>query len=223
MTESMIFYRSFYEALKLLPTDEDKVEALISILELGLNGTDVTPDSPAPAVVYVMAKPQILANHERRGNGSKGGRPKKLKTIGFENENHRLLNEKPNVNVNVNVNDNDNDNENENDIEIGKDTSVPTKRPSKHKHGEYKHVLLTDEEKEKLYTEYGQCLTDNSITFLDEYIEMKGYKAKSHYLAIRKWVVDAVKERERKKNNNGNQGSSRLDWIDDVEAPEGWC
>ena len=27
---------------------------------------------------------------------------------------------------------------------------------------------------------------------------MKGYKAKSHYLCIRKWVVDAVKERERK-------------------------
>ena len=101
--------------------------------------------------------------------------------------------------------------------------NVGSKRPSKHKYGEYKHVLLTDEEKEKLYTEYGQHLTDSCITFLDEYIEMKGYKAKSHYLAIRKWVVDAVKERDRKKNNNGNQGNSRLGWIDDVEAPEGWC
>ena len=117
-------------------------------------------------------------------------------------------------------------------LELGKDSiekdipatdiNVGSKRPSKRKHGEYKHVLLTAEEKEKLYTEYGQWLTDNSITFLDEYIEMKGYKAKSHYLAIRKWVVDAVKERDRKKNNNGNQGSSRYDWIDNIEMPEGW-
>lgn len=41
-------------------------------------------------------------------------------------------------------------------------------------------------------------MTQKAITFLDEHIEMKGYKAKSHYLAIRKWVVDAVKEKERK-------------------------
>lgn len=68
-------------------------------------------------------------------------------------------------------------------------------KPTKHKYGEYKHVRLTDEELKKLRNEYGQDMTDKTITYLDEYIEMKGYKANSHYLAIRKWVVDAVKER----------------------------
>ena len=29
---------------------------------------------------------------------------------------------------------------------------------------------------------------------------MKGYKAKSHYLAIRKWVFNALKREEKEKN-----------------------
>lgn len=81
-------------------------------------------------------------------------------------------------------------------------------RPTKHKHGEYKNVRLTDEELTKLEEEYGLDLAHSAITFLDEYIEMKGYKAKSHYLAIRKWVINAVQERDFKNrvcgSNRGN-------------------
>ena len=86
---------------------------------------------------------------------------------------------------------------------------VKKSKPVKHKHGEYKHVLLTDEEVDKLKKEYGEAMTGKAIVHLDEYIEMKGYKAKSHYLAIRKWVVDAVKEKERK------QGRKEMvpDWM----------
>lgn len=65
-------------------------------------------------------------------------------------------------------------------------------------YGEYGHVRLTDQEKEKLLNAYGQQMTDDAIRFLDEYIEMKGYKAKSHYLCIKKWVVDAVKRSRNK-------------------------
>ena len=50
------------------------------------------------------------------------------------------------------------------------------------------------------------------IKFLDEYIEMKGYKAKSHYLCIKKWVVDAVKERNVKKRND--KDFDRPAWLD---------
>lgn len=63
---------------------------------------------------------------------------------------------------------------------------------SKHKFGEYKHVLLTNKELETLKENFPNY--EELIKYLDEYIEMKGYKAKSHYLAIRKWVVNAVKE-----------------------------
>lgn len=63
----------------------------------------------------------------------------------------------------------------------------------KHIYGEYGHVRLTDTERNKLMDEYGEAETSEAIKYLDEYIEMKGYKAKSHYLCIRKWVFDAVK------------------------------
>jgi hypothetical protein len=88
------------------------------------------------------------------------------------------------------------------DIDIDKDIKdipAPQKEP-KHKYGEYSHVLLTDTELSKLKEKHGTTLTDECIKFLDEYIEMKGYKAKSHYLCIGKWVLDAVKEREKKPN-----------------------
>ena len=62
----------------------------------------------------------------------------------------------------------------------------------KHKYGEDKNVLLKDDEIEKLKSEYTNW--NDLITYLDEYIEMKGYKAKSHYLCIKKWVVDAIKK-----------------------------
>ena len=72
----------------------------------------------------------------------------------------------------------------------------------KHKYGEYKHILLTDAEYQKLNDKYGVEETQEAITYLDEYIEMKGAKYKSHYLAIIKWVFDAVKE---KKGKNGGK------------------
>lgn len=84
-------------------------------------------------------------------------------------------------------------------------------KESKHTHGEYKHVLLKDSEVDKLVAEIGKDMTDKCIAFLDEYIEMKGYKAKSHYLCIRKWVVNAVRERQPKQDY-----MQRSDSMDDI-------
>ena len=69
-------------------------------------------------------------------------------------------------------------------------------------YGEYKHVLLTDKERDKLMNEYGEAETSKAIKFLDEYIEEKGYKAKSHYLSIRRWVFDAIKKDKPKQETN---------------------
>ena len=67
-------------------------------------------------------------------------------------------------------------------------------KEEKHKYGEYKHILLTDNELERLYKDYGEDKTKQAIRYLDEAIEMKGYKYKSHNLALRKWVFDAIRE-----------------------------
>ena len=85
-------------------------------------------------------------------------------------------------------------------------------KDQKHIYGEFKHVKLTDTEYQKLITEYGEIMTQKCITFLDEYIERKGYKAKSHYLCIRSgWVLDAVKERERKSSGSSNRVAEQLE------------
>jgi len=70
------------------------------------------------------------------------------------------------------------------------DSSAKASKETKHRYGEYHNVLLKDKELQKLQELYPNW--EELITYLDEYIEMKGYKAKSHYLCIRKWVVDAV-------------------------------
>lgn len=73
-----------------------------------------------------------------------------------------------------------------------------SEKPEKHKRGKYNHVLLTDEEAEKLTEDFGKEMAEKAIAYLDAYIEEKGYKAQSHNLSIRRWVLDAVKKQDAK-------------------------
>lgn len=86
------------------------------------------------------------------------------------------------------------------DSDTGKEDTPAPKEP-KHKYGEYQHVLLTDTDRERLVNDYGEDLTHDAIKYLDEYLETSGKKYKNHYLVMRKWVFDAVKERSVKTNN----------------------
>lgn len=67
--------------------------------------------------------------------------------------------------------------------------------------GNFLHVYLTEQEHTRLVSEFGED-TQEIIQFLDDWIEMKGnYKAKSHYLAIKKWVITAFKEQKLKEKS----------------------
>ena len=89
-------------------------------------------------------------------------------------------------------------------------SSTASAKANKHKYGEYKNVLLKDEELQKLQKEYQNW--QELIKYLDEYIEMKGYKAKSHYLCIKKWVVDAVKKEDLKNPKKEKDTSKVVDF-----------
>lgn len=69
---------------------------------------------------------------------------------------------------------------------------------SKHKYGEFQHVLLTDKEHTHLLDLYGNSL-DEHIKILDEYIETSGKKYKNHSLVIQKWVHDEWVKRNKNK------------------------
>jgi anti-sigma28 factor (negative regulator of flagellin synthesis) len=112
MRESIVFYRSFYEAIKELSAEEFR-NAVMAIMEYGLNDSEIDTSGVAKAIL-IMAKPQIDKNNKRYENGLRGGTKPK------QNQNETKL--EPNSNQsgtkaepkrtkpepNDNVNDNDN-------------------------------------------------------------------------------------------------------------------
>lgn len=68
-----------------------------------------------------------------------------------------------------------------------------------HTHGSQNNVRLTDEELNRLRQDFPD-LIDDAIEFLSLWITDKGdkSKAKTHNATIRRWVIDAVKEKRAK-------------------------
>lgn len=215
MKNSFLIYYEYEEQLSIL-SDEELGQLIRAIFKYEKNN-EMPNFKGVLQIAFLFIKGNLDRDREKYDkrcetsavNGKLGGRPPK---------------EKPNLKPNNNLKkpkkadndiDNDIDNVNDNDNVIDyiatsetKVSTVDTAKASKHKYGEYKHVLLKDEELQKLQKDFVNW--EELIKYLDEYIEMKGYKAKSHYLAIRKWVVDAVK-----KNKRTNNAKEIEDWLNE--------
>jgi hypothetical protein len=76
------------------------------------------------------------------------------------------------------------------------------KKPKRHKYGEYKHVMLTDDEYSRLISDYGEDVTKQYIKKVDEYCEQSGKTYKNYNLAIRNTFMsrDNVKPKEQKRD-----------------------
>ena len=69
----------------------------------------------------------------------------------------------------------------------------------RHKHGQYNHILLTDDQYQKLVNDLGEDKLLTYIRKVDEYVQMTGKKYKDYNLVIRKWVnndIGKVREEE---------------------------
>jgi hypothetical protein len=118
MKESMVIYRSFYEALKDLP-ETKRLQVWDAICELGLNGIEIQL-SGLSKTIFTLIKPQIDANNRRAAAGKAnghlgaeygklGGRPLKEKPTTNPLDNPQETPSKPsNDNDNVNANGNEN-------------------------------------------------------------------------------------------------------------------
>lgn len=112
MTDSFVFYRSYYEAISDL-NNADKLAMFEAIAELSLN--DKEPQLHGiMATMFKLIRPQIDSNKKKRKDGMGGGRPPKKtngsndkKPVVIENGNQWLSDEKPNGDVNGDVNDNE--------------------------------------------------------------------------------------------------------------------
>jgi predicted phage replisome organizer len=90
--------------------------------------------------------------------------------------------------------------------EIELDTEIKKKKEVRHNHGEYKNVLLTDSQLEKIKLDFPHNW-DSLIKELDEGIELKGYKYKNHNLALRKWAKN-VKPAKGARNTSGQHAEA---------------
>ena len=73
-----------------------------------------------------------------------------------------------------------------------------TIKEPRHKYGEFKNVLLSDKDLEKLKTEYGEELVEKYIKKMDEWIELNGRRYKNYYLALRQWMNKEVSKKQEK-------------------------
>lgn len=96
MRDGIVFYRSFYDAIKELP-DAELAKCFKAIMEYGLDGKE-PETSGIEKTIYYLVKPQIDANNKRYQNGTKGGRPK---TEPEPSDNQTVTKEKPNDNQTV--------------------------------------------------------------------------------------------------------------------------
>ena len=76
------------------------------------------------------------------------------------------------------------------------------------------NVTLTENENEKLVSEFGEVLVKKCYDFLSSYKFEKSYSTKSDYLTIRRWVVDAVN----KPNKTVSPQNSNNPYQQQIEA-----
>lgn len=175
--KSFILYTDIAEVLRIL-TDEQKGRLFQSIVDYAETSEVPAIDDIAVKIAFTNIKANIDRNAEkwehirqiRSEAGKKGGRPPKVQTEAKQTK------EPPQA-----------------------DAQEKPEKEKKQCYGAFKHVRLTPEEYGRLCADFGDVAVGEAITFLDEYIERKGYKAKSHYLCMRKWVFDAVKEEKQKR------------------------
>ena len=95
---------------------------------------------------------------------------------------------------------------------IDNSVSCETQKPTRHKYGFYKNVLLTDEDMEKLKAEFPTDY-EQKIERLSEYMASTGKPYKNHLATIRSWA------RKDKQNDKSRIVTGLWSTDDDDELP----
>ena len=185
------FYDSFYRSISRIKKKADRADAYDAIVAYALLGTEPDLDSlpDAAAIAFEVIRPNLDASRRKSENGKQGGRPKKQTESKLKaNESTVEANGKQEQTESKNKDKDKNKNKNKN----------------KHKcvYGEYQNVLLTDEEFEKLKSEFPshwKALIDR----LSGYMASTGKKYVDHLATMRNWG---------RKDNLGQSASKPSEW-----------
>lgn len=109
--DSMVFYRSWLDAINRIKRSSDKLKFFLAIVEYGLNGEEIETNNEAIDMFMINVKAQLDKNNEKYKNGKRGGAPKGNKNA--KNNQKTTKNNQKTNNDNDNVNGNDNENAND--------------------------------------------------------------------------------------------------------------
>ena len=206
-----------------LSLPDDKAGQLIKAAFRHHAGESVVIDDPVLGAVFAMLREMIDQNEAKyaeRCRQNKENIERRWNTV----EQNQVQNDTVvDARTETNTKNTDNDNDYDNDLkEKGSATQSRKRNPKKveeqkHKFGDYGNVLLTDSEREKLIRDFGSEETADAIAFLDSYIKEKGYKSKSHYLTMRRWVFNAASDRKRSSRDKPKKIAERKYDFDDIE------
>lgn len=212
--EYFLTYHDNLSALKLL-SDSERGRLYLTLLEYSAKDENPKYENPVlngnEKFLFEIIKTQIdrekdkykkqcEANKENGKFGILGGRPRK----NTERKPSRVLKTPKEDKEKEEYEDKYEEEEKYKDKYKNKKKESIATAIQKKKLGEFENVLLTEQEFEKLNSDYGAELP-GIIEHLSAYIEMKGYKAKSHYLAIKKWVALAYQEQKLRESSFENR------------------
>ena len=164
----MVFYRSFYEALKDLP-DSERLQVYDAIFSYGLDQKDAQMTG-ITSVIWKLIKPNIDANLRRYENGLKGAKAKQKQSK--PKAKGKQTGSKPKANVDVDV-----DKDEDKDVNENKD--IYTK---------FAHLKISVTENKKLIElGYTQDEIIQVYRAIENYAKNKNYK--SLYLTAINWLV----------------------------------
>ena len=163
----MIIYRSFYEAIKELPK-ENQADVWSAVYEFGLNGERIELTGISKTIFTLIA-PQLEANYKKYLNGIKP-KQKQIESKTEAKPKQKISKSEANVNVNVN------DNENNNNI-----------------YRKFLHLKLTVYEFDKLRVDYSAEQINNVLDNIENFKSNKNYS--SLFLTAKNWLKrDAVQK-----------------------------
>ena len=118
--DSMVIYRSFYDAIKELP-EKNQLEILKQIFEFGLDGIE-SELTGLSKTIWILIKPNLEANRTKWESGCKAKQKQKRSKTKAKPKQERSETE-ANVDVDVDVDVNENENEDVN-VDVNEDVKV---------------------------------------------------------------------------------------------------
>jgi hypothetical protein len=204
MRDTMIFYRSFYEAIKEL-TLEEQGKIYSATFEYGLNFNEVELTGISKTV-FTLIKPQLDANIKRFNNGNI---PKAQKEEAKHKQNRSKKKAKVKQEISeTEANNNNNNNINNNDNENNKEEEPPHPL-QKYVNEKFKRITklpeqLTKEECEKLLLKYKNSEISKVLMAMENHKDI--HKKISVYLTLLNWLERDKKEETPKQYQlNGKQ------------------